>query len=953
MKNKNNIRAQRNQKAENRREGFRKEDKQRQETLKRELSTVEEAKQPIITYSERDLNPVREKKLSAVKKTSSKAAGLKSVFVLDENRLLMTSFGRGNDAVPEKEVVGGDIRTIAEKPAFSVRHEDDIRFLIDGRVPGAQTDNPLHAADPAATKSHRDDLIHARSALENRFFGRTFDDNIHIQIAYSILDIEKLLTFHVNNILYTVINFLRTEGEDVDDFISYLTKYKTYDKLRDSDKGEAKEIMEYFDRLCKAPQLGYMNLEILRENGDGNGKSGKKAKDDPNTIKLSREEFFNVLYILGTLRQVLAHGEEIKSLYRREGIGEQYDRVLSRLYKERIDKLNGAFLSTAAKNLAILFKAFGVSSADEKAEYVRDYYNFTVRHTYKNQGFSIKQIREHFSCDIPEAFVLRDKKYDSTRGKLNPFVDFAIFRYYKARPDEAQNLISELRASFSEVDKDKIYGREARRVWPSLKNTIISHILPNMTGDAIKKIVPDSDVNPDMLKGSLISSDAACFSRLVYLMTLFINGKEINDLLTTLIHSFENIASFIEVLRSESIPVGFKNQYWLFAERCSAVSEELRAINSFARMSKPAAFAKGIMVIEALKVLGMKCDEQALKDTAKLLLDPATKKTDPQKAGLRNFIANNVIESDRFKYLVRYGNVNKLKGIASNRAVVSFVLKEIPDSQIIRYINSIYGLQEESIHPDMREGLADRLTGFSFEDIENVVQNDLKACFEEQEEKRRKQALVRLYLTVLYLIVKNLVYINSRYFLAFHCVERDWLLLMGKAAKDEQYSGLAKWFIDEYPMNKRAALYIRQNMLNSDDYTVKVFRNKTEHLDTVRNADMYLGEIRSFDSWFDLYHYITQRRIMDQFEYECGKPSNRPEGGMAASAADLNPKTVEYFEKVRRYRTCCKDFIKALCVPFAYNLPRYKNLCIGELFDRNNALPKGTGINEEVKESGK
>ena len=40
-----------------------------------------------------------------------------------------------------------------------------------------------------------------------------------------------------------------------------------------------------------------------------------------------------------------------------------------------------------------------------------------------------------------------------------------------------------------------------------------------------------------------------------------------------------------------------------------------------------------------------------------------------------------------------------------------------------------------------------------------------------------------------------------------------------------------------------------------------------------------------------------------------------------------------------KHGTYCKDFVKALNVPFAYNLPRYKNLSINELFDQNDYLP--------------
>ena len=36
-------------------------------------------------------------------------------------------------------------------------------------------------------------MIHCRAALEERFFGKTFGDNIHIQLIHNILDIEKIL----------------------------------------------------------------------------------------------------------------------------------------------------------------------------------------------------------------------------------------------------------------------------------------------------------------------------------------------------------------------------------------------------------------------------------------------------------------------------------------------------------------------------------------------------------------------------------------------------------------------------------------------------------------------------------------------------------------------------------------------------------------------------------------
>lgn len=49
----------------------------------------------------------------------------------------------------------------------------------------------------------------------------------------------------------------------------------------------------------------------------------------------------------------------------------------------------------------------------------------------------------------------------------------------------------------------------------------------------------------------------------------------------------------------------------------------------------------------------------------------------------------------------------------------------------------------------------------------------------------------------------------------------------------------------------------------------------------------------------------------------------------------LNPVTKKYFQLVTTYNACCRDFVKALNTPFAYNLARFKNLTIDGLFDKN------------------
>lgn len=109
------------------------------------------------------------------------------------------------------------------------------------------------------------------------------------------------------------------------------------------------------------------------------------------------------------------------------------------------------------------------------------------------------------------------------------------------------------------------------------------------------------------------------------------------------------------------------------------------------------------------------------------------------------------------------------------------------------------------------------------------------------------------------------------------------------------------------------------------------YRNSIAHLNAVRKASKYINDIRGFDTYFELYHYIMQRDLKDILEKIAEGAAKETEEGQKQ---DELLKT--YFDNLDKYGTYVKDFVKALNIPFAYNYPRYKNLSIDELFDKNN-----------------
>lgn len=894
--------------------------------------------------------------MKLVRKSKAKAAGLKSTFVLDNQKILMTSFGKGNQALRDKYIDGEDITDASEDAVLSVQaHEKS--FVVSGRIrlqddtQNASVNNPM-----LSQKKPGQDLIRCREKLERMYFdfGRTFEDNIHIQLIYNILDIEKVLAVQVNNIVFALDNLLRRPEEEHDDLIGYMGLKKDYDTFRKNER----EVYEMFQELIKKPQMGYFGKTFLPVDEKGktiNRKENKKEWD------IFEKKCYHLFAVLGMLRQATAHGNE-KTRANIYKLGEQFDKSsskscrvavreeLNKLYQSRVHELNEDFLEMSKKDLTIFFHAFQLSDDREKKYVVREYYKFVVLKTFKNMGFSIKRLRE--TIIDKQAPHLKNQKYDTVRKKLYRAVDFSIYLYYQKEDNQERvtELVERLRASSKESEKEIIYRMEAKVIWDELKKLVDGQILPKMNGNYIKDLKTEK-MDAALLEDVWVKEHADPFSEMIYLLTIFLDGKEINDLLTQLINRFDNISSFLEVMRQEKLPAKFQKDYSIF-EKSSEISYELRIINSFARMSEPDPSAKKVMFIEAAKVLGFEADETELETYIDNMLKPKGSGTGGNKNGFRNFIINNVIESSRFKYLVRYGNPSKIRTLASNEKVVGFVLNGIPDAQITAYYNSCYSENQE-FFPEMRKDLTETITSLHFKDFENVYQGKTKDIDKIKDKERRKN-IIRLYLTVLYLLQKNLIYVNSRYFLAFHCAERDAMVFDSKIYTDSQMKKnraiFAADFVRKYSTNKRAKSYIQQNFRNADKWSLNAFRNCTEHLNAVRNADKYIGDIKAFQSYFELYHYLVQRSLIDQFVFDCQKDSSENTGTKVMSLERAEGKLLDYFELVKKHGTYCKDFVKALNVPFAYNLPRYKNLSINELFDRNNYLPnKGTSKGDELR----
>ena len=650
------------------------------------------------------------------KKTSNKAAGLKSTLVYG-NKLYITSFGKGNEAIIEQKVDTSDysFSDVRSDPSLKIKSADDVSISFSSERPFINKSlltavNPLHSGKDKPKRAAGQDMLGLKSELEKRYFGKTFDDNIHIQLIHNILDIEKIFAVYSANIVAALDHMI--DGDDKEylenDFIGYMNTLNTYEVFMDPSKvfsdcdNRKKNIdksREKFETLIDSKRLRYFGFEY---DPDGKNKNEEMKK-----------RLYHLVAFAGQLRQWSFHSEgnfQLEWLYKLDDsrIAQEYRDTLDYFFDRRFDELNNNFVEQNATNLFILKETF--PGEDLKA--VTDlYYDFIIVKSQKNIGFSIKKLREKM-LGTEEAAPIKAHDMDSYRPKLYKLIDFCIFKHYHEYTEISEKNVDTLRAAVSEEQKESFYADEAKRLWGIFDKQFLGFckkINVWVNGSHEKEILGYIDKDAYRRK-----SDVSYFSKFLYAMSFFLDGKEINDLLTTLINKFDNIASFI------------------------STAKELDA--------------------EIDRILEKK-------------LDPVTGKPLKGKNSFRNFIANNVIENKRFIYVIKFCNPKNVLKLVKNTKVTEFVLKRMPESQIDRYYSSCIDTEKNPSVDKKISDLAEMIKKIAFDDFRNVRQKTRTR--EESLEKERFKAVIGLYLTVVYLLIKNLVNVNSRYVMAFHCLERD------------------------------------------------------------------------------------------------------------------------------------------------------------------------------------
>ena len=186
----------------------------------------EKAKKPVVenkpdTAISKDNTPKPNKE---IKKSKAKLAGVKWVIKANDDVAYISSFGKGNNSVLEKRIMG-DVSSNVNKDSHMYVNPKYTKKNYEIKN-GFSSGSSLVTYPNKPDKNSGMDALCLKPYFEKDFFGHIFTDNMHIQAIYNIFDIEKILAKHITNIIYTVNSFDRNYNQSGNDTIGFDINYR-------------------------------------------------------------------------------------------------------------------------------------------------------------------------------------------------------------------------------------------------------------------------------------------------------------------------------------------------------------------------------------------------------------------------------------------------------------------------------------------------------------------------------------------------------------------------------------------------------------------------------------------------------------------------------------------------------------------------------------------------------
>ena len=925
-----------------------------------------------------DKNETKSIDIKAKKKSSAKIAGVKSVMKTSADTTVIAGFGKGNEAVLEKRIINNETTDINKSSKISVDAKSEKkRYVITSKSRNA-------GKSTSAIKGYTDkpdehsglDLLGLKDELEQEIFDDNFQDNLRVQIAYNIFDIVKALAPVANNITYTLNSLDRKNGHknDIIGFtLNYSVAYNQFGTGNDPKVRKKKQDLQNYIANAKNNFIYYDDIfyhdEIISKNDKKISKNDKKISKNKPVSKLNSEkDIYYSLGLINFLRNSVSHFGDKFLLFKKDYqfMNGDLKNRLDETFRQKVRSVNKNFIANEKNNLWLAANALNVKGEEGLKKLACELYELSVLKSNKNLGFNLKKLRElAFSQEIIY-LPFSEQLLNTFKSKLYKIFDLVIIHHLTQNDNQfIDNFVDALRKSHDDDEKEQLYEQYADELFnnKTLKAQLNKVIKSFSNGD-YKKRENVIKINHAWIESVEIDNNAHDFSKLVYFISRFLDGKEINILLTSLISKFQVIDAFNKTVSelvgmNEIKPSDYSEKYGLFNDS-GKIAEELNFIKSITKMTTKYENASlESMYKDALLTLGVSED-----DVDRLYKQYFDKNS---KTKLSAFFKNNILESGRFKYVIKYLNPSHISKIARNKAIAEFVLNRMPDTQIDRYYKSVVNPKVESTPKGNKiHQIADLIKDTKFDDFTGKALSNVKKGDRSRKgdtlEREKKKALLSLYYTIVYIFVKNLVQINSCYLLGYFYLERDKYFFGRKYSSafgrntfnvKENYDALTRLFTgvvqsDVRKLRNNDAQKLKRYIYVSDnsngvnpfskryDSMYREFRNSVDHINVISDIGSYVDKITSLDSYFDVYHFILQRKVYSKLvDIASGSQNSRANKSVEYINSLLNiSDSSNDFESGENVAPYSRTLLRAANVPMGYTLPRYKNLSYEKLFVR-------------------
>ena len=837
-----------------------------------------------------------------MKKSKVKLNGVKAVYHISPDVRVIAAFGRGNNSVLDKHIENGSVEEL--------QNHSDIEVNISRKTYSFRKKSLKKDAGQFSVPDNTNDQLGIREELEKEIFGRKFDDNIHIQAAYAVNDIIKMLAVAAN-LAETAINGLDRENTENDMIGFCIIPHITYQTYADDKRSKFKG---FIDKVKTQGTFSYFP-DIL-----------PKFKKEESEEESDNEKLYYIMCIISLIRNSATHSKSSNSDTTDYIFGEfnsankeALTATADNLIKSKIDFINNKGFSKNQKNNIYRLLKAKADTPENTARLIRRLYAFIIKKQDKNLGFSLKKLRECAIRSIEYMKYLPSKKYDTVRSKLYTLVDFVVYsylKYHKEGKKFSEEMVDQLRAAESDKDKNIVYCQGAKRLYniKIIKQTIKALIDDiksdfDQPKDGNKCYQTINDGMKEAEKDFITTDQLSLFTKLIYVLCQFLDGKNINILLSSLISKFQQIEAFNGDIRKLNLnirddgKIGYDSKKYSIFEKSGQISMELDMLRGVIKMDINDLNAYETMIKDALRVIGVDGSD----------LDSIYKDYFNQKNSVAGFFRNNIINSRRFRYIIKYINPSDAYRIIQNENVRNYVLGRMNDAIIDRYACSV-GVTTQ----DKRKELSDILSKVKFDNFTTLTYINPKDRNKGKKAKEREKpkAILGLYLTIVYIVVKSLVRINSQYVMAVYHLERDSRLCGVSSNKNYPLSMTKRYCDRNNHLLKEKHIVKLERYQNTPQKICTAYRNAIAHLSAVRKGVKYIGDIQKADSYFGIYHYCMQK-----FLYSADSATRHPFAEFVRSIFGDEKE----LDKLRN-GSYSQAILRALNYPFGYNPARYKNL---------------------------